>query len=208
MSQTGSVIGGDFAGIMCGPVFGHACPGHGSTGTDAVCDDASCASGSGPREAQFLRRMPEAQSLRLDVVLPLRDQPGWINSYRRSTILPARLPPFPDGVGIYGPVWSGEEDYDALTRYAYRRISVVGGSRMEWICRSRFGFGDRAAFNVSMGIYQHPTENAHSMVRTRAHTGVAVTGVAHLGLDNYSIPRPMFVRKSDYAKARDIDPKT
>ena len=28
------------------------------------------------------------------------------------------------------------------------------------------------------------------------------------GLDNYSIPKPMLVKKGDYAKAHGIDPKT
>ncbi len=59
-----------------------------------------------------------------------------------------------------------------------------------------------------MRTYQHPTEN-------RIFYGPDSEPIAELpfplwhvsGLDNYSIPHPMLVKKSDYAVAHGIDPE-
>ena len=40
-------------------------------------------------QAKFVGRLPAGQSMRIDVVLPLRNQADWTTSYEISTILPA-----------------------------------------------------------------------------------------------------------------------
>src|ERR1035437_11031595 len=82
-------------------------------------------------EAQFLSRLPATQSLRLHIVLPLRDQAGLDKllqeisdpsspSYRHFLTVS-------EFTAQFGP---SEEDYDALTRYATSSgFQVVGGSR-------------------------------------------------------------------------------
>ena len=55
------------------------------------------------------------------------------------------------------------------------------------------------AFNVSMGVYQHPTENRTFYAPDREPTVDLPFPLWHIsGLDNYSIPRPLFhASKSD-----------
>src|ERR1019366_10347993 len=81
-------------------------------------------------EAQFLSRLPATQSLRLHIVLPLRDQAGLDKllqeisdpsspSYRHFLTVS-------EFTAQFGP---SEEDYDALTGYATSNgFQVVGGS--------------------------------------------------------------------------------
>src|SRR5208282_4872118 len=62
------------------------------------------------------------------------------------------------------------------------------------------------AFHVTLGTYQHPTENRTFYAPDREPTVDLPFRLWHVsGLDNYSIPHPMFVKKSDYAKAHGID---
>jgi kumamolisin len=62
-----------------------------------------------------------------------------------------------------------------------------------------------SAFHLSMHTYQHPTEGRIFYAPDREPTTSLRIPLWHVsGLDNFSIPRPMFVRKSDYAKAHGI----
>ena len=64
------------------------------------------------------------------------------------------------------------------------------------------------AFNVGMGVYQHPTENRTFYAPNRQPTAGLAFPLWHIsGLDNYSIPQPRFVKKSDYANATGINPQ-
>ncbi len=61
------------------------------------------------------------------------------------------------------------------------------------------------AFHLKMRIYQHPTEKRTFYAPDREPTTNLNFPLWHIsGLDNYSIPHPMFVKKSDYAKAHGI----
>src|SRR6204780_1661738 len=62
------------------------------------------------------------------------------------------------------------------------------------------------AFHVTLGTYQHPSENRTFYAPDREPTVDLPFRLWHVsGLDNYSIPHPMFVKKSDYAKAHGIE---
>ncbi len=62
------------------------------------------------------------------------------------------------------------------------------------------------AFHVSMMSYQHPSENRTFFAPDREPTTNLGFSLWHIsGLDNYSIPHPLFVKKSDYAMSRGID---
>jgi subtilase family serine protease len=64
------------------------------------------------------------------------------------------------------------------------------------------------AFNVRLGVYHHPTENRTFYAPDREPTVSLPFQLWHVsGLDNYSIPHPKLVRKSDYAQALGIDPE-
>jgi subtilase family serine protease len=155
-------------------------------------------------EATFLKRLPAAQTLRLDLVLPLRDEAELENflqevydplspSYRHFLTVP-------EFTARFGP---SQEDYDAVVRYVKQQgFRVVGGSRdgMEVQVEGSVATIE-AALNVNMGIYQHPTENRTFYAPDREPTVALPIPLWHIsGLDNYSIPHPLYKRRTLTAK--------
>ena len=155
--------------------------------------------------AQAIGRLPSSQMMQLDIVLPLRDQAGLdaflseVNdptsfSYRRF-LTPAEF------TARFGPT---QEDYDAVVNFAKSNgLTVVGGSRdgMEVQAKGPVS-AIESAFHVSMHTYQHPTESRVFYGPDREPTTSLPFALWHVsGLDNYSLPHPMLVKKSDYAAA-------
>jgi subtilase family serine protease len=65
----------------------------------------------------------------------------------------------------------------------------------------------QAAFHVNMHTYQHPTEGRVFYAPDREPTVSLPFNLWHVsGLDNLSLPHPLLVKKSDYAKAHGISP--
>jgi kumamolisin len=63
-----------------------------------------------------------------------------------------------------------------------------------------------SAFHVTMHTYNHPTENRTFYAPDREPTTDLPFALWHVsGLDNFSVPHPMYVKKSDYAAAHGID---
>jgi subtilase family serine protease len=160
-------------------------------------------------QAQAVGRLPASQTLQLDIVLPIRDQAGLeaflseVNdpasfSYRRF-LTPAEF------TARFGPT---QQDYDAVLNFAKSNgLSVVGGSRdgMEVQVKGPVS-AIEAAFHVSMHTYQHPAENRVFYGPDREPTTSLPFPLWHVsGLDNFSVPHPMLVKKSDYAAAHGID---
>jgi len=147
-------------------------------------------------EAKFLNRLPETQTLRLDVVLPLRDQAG-LEKFLEEVYDPSspsyrHFLTVPEFTARFGPT---QEDYDAVVQYALSNgFKVVGGSRDGMDVRLEGSVTSiEAAFNVSMGVYQHPTENRTFYAPDREPTVYLPFSVWHIsGLDNYSIPHPLY----------------
>ena len=78
-------------------------------------------------------------------------------------------------------------------------LAVVGGSRdgMEVQVKGPVSAVEKA-FHVSMRTYQHPTENRIFYSPDREPTTTLPFQLWHVsGLDNYSIPHPMYVKRSD-----------
>ena len=156
-------------------------------------------------QAKFLNRLPETQTLRLDIVLPLRDQAG-LEKFLQEVYDPTspsyrHFLTVPEFTARFGPT---QEDYDAVIRFAKSNgFKVVGGSRDGMDVQIEGSVTSiEAAFNVSMGVYQHPTENRTFYAPDREPTVALPFPLWHIsGLDNYSIPHPLLVKKSDYAKA-------
>ena len=160
-------------------------------------------------QAPAVGRLPGSQIMQLDIVLPLRDQAGldaFLNevndptsfSYRRF-LTPAEF------TARFGPT---QEDYDAVVNFAKSNgLTVVGGSRdgMEVQAKGPVS-AIESAFHVSMHTYQHPTESRVFYGPDREPTTSLPFPLWHVsGLDNFSIPHPMLVKKSDYAAAHGID---
>ena len=160
-------------------------------------------------QAQANGRLPNDQVLQLDLVLPLRD-PAGLKSFLADVYNPSS-PNYRDFLtpaqftARFGPT---QEDYETVLRFANTYgLQVVGGSRdgMEVQVKSTVA-NIEAAFHVNMRTYQHPTESRSFYSADREPTMDLPFNLWHVsGLDNYSIPKPLHVSKSDYAAAHGID---
>lgn len=156
-------------------------------------------------QAKFLERMPANQSLRIDIVLPVRDQ-GGLESFLRQVYDPSspiyrQFLTVQDFTNMFGPT---QQDYDAVVQFAKTHgFTVVGGSRDAMDVQLKGTVGAiESAFHVSMGIYQHPTEDRTFYGPDREPTVDLPFQLWHIsGLDNYSIPRPMLQHRSAGAKS-------
>jgi subtilase family serine protease len=163
-------------------------------------------------QAQSIGRLPATQSMHLDIVLPLRN-PADLDNFLQDLYDPASASyqhylTVPEFTARFGP---SQEDYDAVTRFAATNgFTVVGGSRdgMEVQVKGTVA-AIEAAFHVTMGVYQHPTEERTFYGPDREPAVDLPFQLWHIsGLDNYSIPHPMYIKKSDYAKVHGLDPNT
>ncbi len=160
--------------------------------------------------ARQVGRLPANQILQLDLVLPVRDQAG-LDSFladlysstlpnHRHFLTPAEF------TARFGPT---QEDYDAVVRFAQTHgLAVVGGSRDGMLVQVKGTVGViEATLHVNLLTYQHPTDNRIFYGPDREPTVDLPFALWHIsGLDNYSIPRPLYVKKSDYAKAHGMSP--
>ncbi len=153
--------------------------------------------------------LPTNQVMSLDVVLPLRDKAG-LDAFVADVANPAS-PSFRQYLtpsqftARFGPT---QQDYDAVVQYLrHNGLTVTGGSRDAMDVQIKGPVSAvEAAFNVRMLTYQHPTENRVFFSADREPTTSLGVPLWHVsGLDNYSIPHPLYVKKSDYAKANGIN---
>ena len=91
--------------------------------------------------------------------------------------------------------------FDTLHRNG---LTVVGGSRDGMDVQIEGSVTSiETAFNVSMGVYQHPTENRTFYAPDREPTVDLPFPLWHIsGLDNYSIPRPALLHRNLEADAK------
>ncbi|HTY85267.1 MAG TPA: S53 family peptidase [Silvibacterium sp.] len=163
-------------------------------------------------QAAPVGRLPESQVMQLDIVLPLRD-PAGLKSFLEelydpnSGIYHQFLTPT-EFTERFGPT---QADYDAVVTFAKENgLSVVGGSRdgMEVQVKGKVSAIEHA-FHVTMRTYQHPDENRTFYSPDREPTTTLPFQLWHIsGLDNYSIPHPLYVKRSEVAAARGIDART
>jgi subtilase family serine protease len=161
-------------------------------------------------QAKVVGVVPGNEIMQLDVVLALRD-PQELDNFLadlQSSVAPNHLHYLTpeEFTEKFGPT---QQDYDAVVGYMQNHgLAVVGGSRdgMEVQVKGPVA-AIEAAFHVNLLTYQHPTENRVFYAPDREPTTDLSFALWHVsGLDNYSIPHPKFVRKSDYARARGISP--
>lgn len=152
-------------------------------------------------QARPVGRLASTQIIQLNVVLPLRDREGLQNFlaglYSNTTpnnvafLTPAEF------TDRFGPT---QQDYDAVVRYMLEHgLAVIGGSRdgMDVQVRGTVA-AIEAAFHVNLLTYQHPTENRVFYGPDREPTTDLPFALWHIsGLDNFSIPHPLYVKRSD-----------
>ncbi|MFZ0798034.1 MAG: choice-of-anchor D domain-containing protein [Terriglobales bacterium] len=150
-------------------------------------------------QAKLVGHLPATETMHIDVVLPLRDQPGLENfvkevSNPKSSLYRHYVTPS-EFTARFGPT---EQQYDALISFAQANgFTVLGGSRDSMDVQLKGSVADiERAFHVSMGVYQHPTENRTFFAPDREPTVDLPFQLWHIsGLDNYAIPRPLYVKR-------------
>jgi subtilase family serine protease len=161
-------------------------------------------------EAKLVGQLPPTDNLRFDIVMPLRDRTG-LQSFLRQQYDPASafyhqfLTP-QEFTARFGP---SQEDWNTLLAFAKANgFEVVSGTRDARDLRLSGTVANiEKAFHVNMGVYQDPNEDRKFFAVDREPTVDLPIQLWHItGLDNDSRPHPMYVKKSDYAKAHGIDP--
>jgi subtilase family serine protease len=159
-------------------------------------------------EARPIGQLPSTQIMHLDLVLPLRDPAGLdrflseiydpTSSSYRHYLTPTEF------TERFGPT---QKDYAAVVSFARSHgLAITGGTRdgMEVQVKGSVSAVE-AAFHVSMKTYQHPTEARTFFGPDREPTTDLPFALWHVsGMDNYSLPHPLYVKKSDYAAAHGI----
>jgi kumamolisin len=137
--------------------------------------------------------------MRLVLVLPLRNQAA-LDQFLKELYNPAS-PSYRQYLTVeeftarFGPT---QEEYDAVLRWAETNgFTVVGTSRNRMNVDVAGSVATiEIAFHVSMGLYEHPTENRTFYAPDREPTVDLPFQLWHIsGLDNYSIPHPALVKR-------------
>jgi subtilase family serine protease len=161
-------------------------------------------------QAQLIGKLPATQTLHFDIVLPLSDRAGLQNFVQEvqdptSPFYHKFLTP-QEFTARFGP---SQQDWDALVAFAKASgFEIVGGDIKGRDLRLTGTVANvEKAFHVSMGLYQDLTESRTFFAIDREPTVDLPFQLWHItGLDNDSKPHPLYVKKSDYAKAHGLDP--
>jgi subtilase family serine protease len=160
---------------------------------------------------QPVGQLPSNQIMTLDVVLPLRDSAG-LKSFLGEVYSPSspnyhQFVSVPEFTERFGPT---QQDYDTLVGFVTTSgFMVVGGTRDGMDVQIQGPVSAiEAAFHVTMRTYFDPAQNRVFYSPDKEPTVVLPFPLWHIsGLDNYSIPHPLYVKKSDYAKAHNMKPE-
>lgn len=150
-------------------------------------------------QAPFVGQLPGSQSLRLDIVLALRDQAG-LDHFLQEVYDPSN-PSYRQFLTVeqfterFGP---SRQDYEAVVRFAKESgLRVVGGSRDALDVQVKGSVASiESAFHVTLGLYHDPVQNRDFYAVDQEPTVDLPFQLWHIsGLDNYSIPRSALVRR-------------
>ncbi len=155
------------------------------------------------REVPMLRALAPAQTLKLSIALPLRNE-AELDQLLQQIYNP-QSPLFHKWLSVdeftrrFGPA---DEDYQALVEFLKQ-----SGMTVKATTPNRFLVDVDASveqvnqvFHVNMGEYRHPTENRTFYAPDREPTLDLPVKIWHIqGLDNYSIPRPVLKRVTNAA---------
>ncbi|MGO8795149.1 MAG: protease pro-enzyme activation domain-containing protein [Candidatus Sulfotelmatobacter sp.] len=150
-------------------------------------------------QAPMVGHLPASQSMRIVLVLPVRDQAG-LDNFLKDVYDPSSTS-FHTFLTVeqfterFGPT---QADYETVKQFA-----KDNGFRIVATSRNRLNLdvvGSVAAienaFHITMGVYQRPTEARTFYAPDREPTTDMSVQLWHIsGLDNYSIPKPALIRR-------------
>jgi kumamolisin len=150
-------------------------------------------------QAPLVGHLPANQSMRIVLVLPNRDQAG-LDSFLKEAYDPSS-PSYRQFLTVeqftekFGP---SQEDYNSVIQFAKANgLTVVKTSRNRMNIDVVGTVANiEKALHVTLGLYQHPTENRIFFAVDREPTPDTIQLWHITGLDNYSIPKPSLVRRN------------
>lgn len=150
-------------------------------------------------QAHLVGRLPATGTMRLVVVLPLRNQVQ-LNDLLKQLYDPSspayrKFLTVGEFTAQFGPT---AKDYNTVSRWAEAHGFTVVGTSQNRVNLDVTGSvaSIESALHVSMGVYQHPTENRTFYAPDHEPTPDLPFPLWHIaGLDNYSIPRPAGLHK-------------
>ncbi|MGB6745170.1 MAG: S53 family serine peptidase [Terracidiphilus sp.] len=154
--------------------------------------------------ARSAGNLPAGQTMQLVMVLPLRNQAELENLladlYNPNSPSYHQFLTVDEFTSRFGPT---QDDYDTAIAFAQENgLTVVATSpnRVNLDVAGTVANIEKA-FHVSMGLYQHPTENRNFYSPDREPTVDLPFQLWHVsGLDNYSIPHPAGLSRNTGAK--------
>ena len=156
-------------------------------------------------QARFVGNLPATETLRLVIVLPLRNQDELEallqDLYNPSSPSYRHFLTVEEFTTRFGPT---QEDYDAAINFAKTNgLAVVGTSRNRVNLDVMGSVADiERAFQLKMGLYLHPTESRFFYAPDREPSPNLGIRLWHItGLDNYSIPHPANLHRNLDRKA-------
>jgi len=153
-------------------------------------------------EASSVGRLPANQSMRIDIVLPVRDG---LDSFLRELYNPSS-PSYRNFLTVeqftrkFGP---SQQQWDDLVRFATANgFAVTGGSRDAMDLHLKASVATiETAFHINIGLYRDPVANRDFYAPDREPTIDLPFQLMHIsGLDNYWVPRNSLVRRPPGAK--------
>jgi kumamolisin len=161
-------------------------------------------------KAKRMAKMAADQLMTLNVVLPLKDQSG-LNAFL-ATIYNPSSPSYrqfltvPQFTERFGPT---QKDYNEAVQYLRKKgFTVIGGSRdsMNILIRGHVSTIEKA-FHITLNTYQRPGGYGTFYAPDREPTTDLPFPLWHIsGLDNYSIPKPRLISRTEFAKEHGISP--
>jgi subtilase family serine protease len=147
-------------------------------------------------QAPLVGRLPGTQELSLAIMLPLRNEAELDNLlhdlYDPLSPLRGHYLTVPEFTARFGPT---QEDYDAVVAFAKGNgmtVTDLAPNRLTVEVTASVASVEKA-FHVVLGSYQHPTENRTFYAPDREPTVDLNVSLWHIaGLDNFSIPRPLY----------------
>ncbi len=159
------------------------------------------------RIAPLVGHVAGNQKMELTLVLPHRNQTDLdkflVDLYNPSSPVYRHFLTVEQFTEKYGP---SREDYDSVKAWAKQNgFQILATSRNRMILRvSGTSQNVESALHVSMGIYQHPTENRTFFAPDREpapETPVRLWSIS--GLDNFSRPVPMYSKREESSTSAD-----
>ncbi|MGB8480159.1 MAG: S53 family peptidase [Acidobacteriaceae bacterium] len=150
------------------------------------------------REAKLVAAVPGTQLMHVDIMLPLCNQDKLAELLRQ--LYDSSSPNYRQFLSVaqftqqFGPT---PDDYQTVVAWAQAKGFTVGDQPANLLLMPITGTVAQinAAFNVSMQVYQHPTESRTFYSPDREPTVDLKVPLWHIvGMNNYSIPHPLVNR--------------